>query len=84
MSFYSGKAYPPEFYYDTYNPLWQSKASVYSYSLQWTQMNPDAVDRILAYRLGLKQVIPYTKEYNNNLMTALFACLEIVRRVLRH
>ncbi|KAM5130008.1 MAM domain-containing glycosylphosphatidylinositol anchor protein 2 [Mantella aurantiaca] len=51
----TGKAYPPEFYYDTYNPLWQSKASVYSYSLQWTQMNPEAVDRIVAYRLGLKQ-----------------------------
>ncbi|XP_073494672.1 MAM domain-containing glycosylphosphatidylinositol anchor protein 2 isoform X2 [Phyllobates terribilis] len=51
----TGKAYPPEFYYDTYNPLWQSKASVYSYGLQWTQMNPDAVDRILVYRLGLKQ-----------------------------
>ncbi|XP_053331408.1 MAM domain-containing glycosylphosphatidylinositol anchor protein 2, partial [Spea bombifrons] len=51
----TGKAYPPEFYYDTYNPLWQNKARIYSYSLQWTQMNPDAVDRILAYRLGLKQ-----------------------------
>ncbi|XP_075470499.1 MAM domain-containing glycosylphosphatidylinositol anchor protein 2 isoform X2 [Ascaphus truei] len=51
----TGKAYSPEFYFDTYNPLWQNKARVYSYSLQWTQMNPDAVDRILAYRLGIKQ-----------------------------
>ncbi|KFV73327.1 MAM domain-containing glycosylphosphatidylinositol anchor protein 2, partial [Struthio camelus australis] len=49
------KAYAPEFYYDTYNPLWQNRPRVYSYSLQWTQMNPDAVDRILAYRLGIRQ-----------------------------
>ncbi|KFW65451.1 MAM domain-containing glycosylphosphatidylinositol anchor protein 2, partial [Pygoscelis adeliae] len=51
----AGKAYAPEFYYDTYNPLWQNRPRVYSYSLQWTQMNPDAVDRILAYRLGIRQ-----------------------------
>lgn len=52
----AGKAYAPEFYYDTYNPLWQNRPRVYSYSLQWTQMNPSAVDRILAYRLGIRQV----------------------------
>ncbi|XP_030070746.1 MAM domain-containing glycosylphosphatidylinositol anchor protein 2 [Microcaecilia unicolor] len=51
----TGKAYAPEFYYDTYNPLWQNRPRVYDYSLQWTQMNPDAVDRIVAYRLGIKQ-----------------------------
>ncbi|XP_072347129.1 MAM domain-containing glycosylphosphatidylinositol anchor protein 2 isoform X2 [Scyliorhinus torazame] len=51
----TGKAYPPEFYYDTTNPLWQNRARVYSYMLQWTQMNPNAVDRILAYRLGIRQ-----------------------------
>lgn len=51
-----GKAYAPEFYYDTYNPVWQNRHRVYSYSLQWTQMNPDAVDRIVAYRLGIRQV----------------------------
>ncbi|NXD34351.1 MDGA2 protein, partial [Copsychus sechellarum] len=51
----TGKAYAPEFYYDTYNPLWQNRPRVYSYSLQWTQMNPGAVDRILAYRLGIRQ-----------------------------
>ncbi|XP_008591714.1 PREDICTED: MAM domain-containing glycosylphosphatidylinositol anchor protein 2, partial [Galeopterus variegatus] len=51
----SGKAYAPEFYYDTYNPVWQNRHRVYSYSLQWTQMNPDAVDRIVAYRLGIRQ-----------------------------
>uniref|UniRef100_A0A8C1TCU2 MAM domain containing glycosylphosphatidylinositol anchor 2 n=1 Tax=Cyprinus carpio TaxID=7962 RepID=A0A8C1TCU2_CYPCA len=51
----TGKAYPPEFYYDTYNPLWQNRPRVYGYKLQWTQMNPNAVDRIMAYRLGIRQ-----------------------------
>ncbi|XP_030641372.1 LOW QUALITY PROTEIN: MAM domain-containing glycosylphosphatidylinositol anchor protein 2-like [Chanos chanos] len=51
----TGKAFPPEFYYDTYSALWQSKADVYGFKLQWTQMNPNAVDRIMAYRLGIKQ-----------------------------
>uniref|UniRef100_A0A8C2HED5 MAM domain containing glycosylphosphatidylinositol anchor 2 n=1 Tax=Cyprinus carpio TaxID=7962 RepID=A0A8C2HED5_CYPCA len=51
----TGKAYPPEFYYDTYSPLWQNRPRVYGYKLQWTQMNPSAVDRIMAYRLGIRQ-----------------------------
>lgn len=51
-----GKAFPPEFYYDTYNPVWQNKPRTYSFKLQWTQMNPNAVDRIVAYRLGFRQV----------------------------
>ncbi|MBN3298834.1 MDGA2 protein, partial [Amia calva] len=51
----TGKAYAPEFYYDTYNPLWQNRPRVYAYKLQWTQMNPNAVDRIIAYRLGIRQ-----------------------------
>ncbi len=54
----AGQAYPPEFYYDTYNPLWQNRPRVYGYKLQWTQMNPSAVDRIMAYRLGIRQVSP--------------------------
>lgn len=52
----AGKAYPPEFYYDTYNPLWQNRPRVFDFKLQWTQMNPNAVDRIVAYRLGFRQV----------------------------
>ncbi|XP_029705261.1 MAM domain-containing glycosylphosphatidylinositol anchor protein 2 isoform X2 [Takifugu rubripes] len=52
----TGKAYPPEFYYDTYNPVWQNKPRTYSFKLQWTQMNPNAVDRIVAYRLGFRQM----------------------------
>lgn len=51
-----GKAYPPEFYYDTYSPLWQNRPRVFDFKLQWTQMNPNAVDRIVAYRLGFRQV----------------------------
>lgn len=51
-----GEAYPPEFYYDTYSPLWQNRPRVYGFKLQWTQMNPNAVDRIVAYRLGIRQV----------------------------
>ncbi|XP_041950324.1 MAM domain-containing glycosylphosphatidylinositol anchor protein 2-like isoform X2 [Alosa sapidissima] len=51
----TGRAYAPEFYYDTYNPLWQNRPRVYGFKLQWTQMNPDAVDRIVAYRLGIRQ-----------------------------
>uniref|UniRef100_A0A8C9S3M8 MAM domain containing glycosylphosphatidylinositol anchor 2 n=1 Tax=Scleropages formosus TaxID=113540 RepID=A0A8C9S3M8_SCLFO len=53
----TGKAYAPEFYYDTYSPLWQNRPRVYSYKLQWTQMNPNAVDRIMAYRLGIRQLL---------------------------
>ncbi|XP_051502933.1 MAM domain-containing glycosylphosphatidylinositol anchor protein 2-like [Myxocyprinus asiaticus] len=54
----TGKAYAPEFYYDTYSALWQNKPRVYGFKLQWTQMNPNAVDRIVAYRLGIKQTGP--------------------------
>uniref|UniRef100_A0AAX7TJG3 MAM domain containing glycosylphosphatidylinositol anchor 2a n=1 Tax=Astatotilapia calliptera TaxID=8154 RepID=A0AAX7TJG3_ASTCA len=52
----TGKANPPEFYYDTYSALWQSRPRVYGFKLQWTQMEPNAVDRILAYRLGIRQM----------------------------
>ncbi|XP_054617075.1 MAM domain-containing glycosylphosphatidylinositol anchor protein 2-like isoform X5 [Dunckerocampus dactyliophorus] len=52
----TGKAYAPEFYYDTYSPVWQNRPRVYDFKLQWTQMNPSAVDRIVAYRLGIRQM----------------------------
>lgn len=52
----TGKAYAPEFYYDTYGALWQNRPRVYGFKLQWTQMEPNAVDRILAYRLGIRQM----------------------------
>ena len=53
---YAGRAHAPEFYYDTYSPIWQNRPRVYGFKLQWTQMNPDTVDRIVAYRLGIRQV----------------------------
>uniref|UniRef100_A0A8C2ZDP4 MAM domain containing glycosylphosphatidylinositol anchor 2a n=1 Tax=Cyclopterus lumpus TaxID=8103 RepID=A0A8C2ZDP4_CYCLU len=49
-------AYSPEFYYDTVGALWQNRPRVYGFKLQWTQMEPNAVDRILAYRLGIRQM----------------------------
>ncbi|XP_077421169.1 LOW QUALITY PROTEIN: MAM domain-containing glycosylphosphatidylinositol anchor protein 2 [Vanacampus margaritifer] len=52
----TGKAYPPEFYYDTPGALWQNRPRTYGFTLQWTQMEPAGVDRILAYRLGICQV----------------------------
>lgn len=55
--FPSAKAYSPEFYYDTPNPtLSQKQSKNYSYILQWTQKDPDAVDPILKYRLEVRQV----------------------------
>ena len=56
LCFLTGKAFAPEFYYDTYGALWQNKPRVYGFKLQWTQQNPEAVDRIMAYRLGIRQV----------------------------
>lgn len=53
---FSGKAYAPEFYYDARGALWQNRPRAYGFKLQWTQMEPGAVDRILAYRLGFRQV----------------------------
>nr|XP_042704431.1 MAM domain-containing glycosylphosphatidylinositol anchor protein 1 isoform X8 [Chrysemys picta bellii] len=53
----SAKAYNPEFYYDTPNPtLSQKQSKNYSYVLQWTQKEPDAVDPILKYRLDVRQL----------------------------
>lgn len=52
----TGKAFAPEFYYDADSSLWQSRASVYGFRLLWTQQEPDSVDRIVAYRLGLRQL----------------------------
>uniref|UniRef100_A0AAZ1Y4U9 MAM domain containing glycosylphosphatidylinositol anchor 2a n=1 Tax=Oreochromis aureus TaxID=47969 RepID=A0AAZ1Y4U9_OREAU len=65
----TGKAYPPEFYYDTYSALWQNRPRVYGFKLQWTQMEPNAVDRILAYRLGIRQVSVARLRFKGELLT---------------
>lgn len=74
----SGKAYPPEFYYDTYSALWQNRPRVYGFKLQWTQMEPNAVDRILAYRLGIRQVSIEHRPHRTNEMTGICYLKEII------
>ncbi|XP_068088796.1 MAM domain-containing glycosylphosphatidylinositol anchor protein 1 isoform X3 [Hyperolius riggenbachi] len=51
----TGKAFSPEFYYDTRNPIETNKQfKNYSYLIQWTQKEPGAVDTVTSYRLDLK------------------------------
>ncbi|XP_060704054.1 MAM domain-containing glycosylphosphatidylinositol anchor protein 1-like [Hemiscyllium ocellatum] len=51
----SGRAYPPEFYYDTPNPVRIQKPNLYLFILQWTQRLPYAVGNVLQYRLHIQQ-----------------------------
>ncbi|MGH0156743.1 UNVERIFIED_CONTAM: hypothetical protein FKN15_063206 [Acipenser sinensis] len=55
----SAKAYNPEFYYDTPVPI-KKVNQTYSYTLQWTQREPKAVDVIIMYKLEVRQ-IPITE-----------------------
>ncbi|XP_072266114.1 MAM domain-containing glycosylphosphatidylinositol anchor protein 1 isoform X6 [Pyxicephalus adspersus] len=51
----TGKAFNPEFYYDTPNPIESNKQfKNYSYLIQWTQKDPTAVDPVTGYRLDFK------------------------------
>ncbi|XP_075060547.1 MAM domain-containing glycosylphosphatidylinositol anchor protein 1 isoform X2 [Mixophyes fleayi] len=51
----TGKAFNPEFYYDTPSPIETNKQyKNYSYLLQWTQKEPQAVDPVTGYKLELK------------------------------
>nr|XP_023648898.1 MAM domain-containing glycosylphosphatidylinositol anchor protein 1 isoform X2 [Paramormyrops kingsleyae] len=52
----SARAYNPEFYFDTPNPIRVLPGSNYSYILQWTQKEPRAVDRILGYWINVRQM----------------------------
>uniref|UniRef100_A0A8C5MNR5 MAM domain containing glycosylphosphatidylinositol anchor 1 n=1 Tax=Leptobrachium leishanense TaxID=445787 RepID=A0A8C5MNR5_9ANUR len=53
----TGKAYSPEFYFDTVNPVKSYRQfKNYSYLIQWTQKEPDAVDPVTHYRLEIRQV----------------------------
>ncbi|KAM5165280.1 MAM domain-containing glycosylphosphatidylinositol anchor protein 1 [Mantella aurantiaca] len=51
----TGKAFNPEFYYDTRSPIESNKQfKNYSYLIQWTQKDPSAVDPVTGYRLDFK------------------------------
>ncbi|XP_041107013.1 MAM domain-containing glycosylphosphatidylinositol anchor protein 1 [Polyodon spathula] len=51
----SAKAYNPEFYYDTPAPIKKDNRN-YSYTLQWTQREPEAVDVVIGYKLEVRQL----------------------------
>ncbi|KAI4788528.1 hypothetical protein KUCAC02_035800, partial [Chaenocephalus aceratus] len=52
----TGKAHAPEFYYDTYSALWQNRPGSTASSCSGPRWSPATVDRILAYRLGIRQM----------------------------
>uniref|UniRef100_A0A8C4R5W5 Uncharacterized protein n=1 Tax=Eptatretus burgeri TaxID=7764 RepID=A0A8C4R5W5_EPTBU len=52
----TGRALPPEFYFDTPSPVRVQRPWLYSYLLQWTQSSPEAADIITAYHLEVRQV----------------------------
>ncbi|KAM3930665.1 MAM domain-containing glycosylphosphatidylinositol anchor protein 1 isoform 2-T2 [Leptodactylus fuscus] len=65
----TGKAYNPEFYYDTLNLIESNKQSKnYSYLIQWTQKEPGAVDAVLHYKLEIKP--PNMKGLNSFVVTS--------------
>ncbi|XP_075454900.1 MAM domain-containing glycosylphosphatidylinositol anchor protein 1 isoform X2 [Ascaphus truei] len=53
----TGKAFSPEFYFDTPNPIKTYKQfKNYSYLIQWTQKEPAAVDPVTIYELEIRQM----------------------------
>ncbi|XP_069034678.1 MAM domain-containing glycosylphosphatidylinositol anchor protein 1 isoform X2 [Lepisosteus oculatus] len=53
----SARAYSPEFYYDTPTPIYTLRTSRnYTYDLQWTQREPNAVDKIIGYWISVTQI----------------------------
>ncbi|XP_069744009.1 MAM domain-containing glycosylphosphatidylinositol anchor protein 1-like isoform X2 [Narcine bancroftii] len=51
----TGRAYAPEFYFDTPVPVRSRTANTYSFIMQWTQRLPSAVGNVLAYRLEVQE-----------------------------
>ncbi|XP_063039818.1 MAM domain-containing glycosylphosphatidylinositol anchor protein 1 [Engraulis encrasicolus] len=51
----SARPFPAEFYYDTPNPIRVLKGDNFSYNLQWTQKEPQAVDRVIGYSINVTQ-----------------------------
>uniref|UniRef100_A0A087Y9U7 MAM domain containing glycosylphosphatidylinositol anchor 1 n=1 Tax=Poecilia formosa TaxID=48698 RepID=A0A087Y9U7_POEFO len=52
----SAQPYNAEFYFDTPNPVRILKGNNYSYTLQWTQRDPQATDRIIGYWLNVRKI----------------------------
>ncbi|KAL2098998.1 hypothetical protein ACEWY4_005478 [Coilia grayii] len=51
----SARPFPAEFYYDTPNPIRVLKGDNFTYNLQWTQKEPQAVDRVIGYWINVTQ-----------------------------
>ncbi|KAM4694099.1 MAM domain-containing glycosylphosphatidylinositol anchor protein 1 isoform 2-T2 [Discoglossus pictus] len=52
----TGKAFNPEFYFDTPNPIKSYKQfKNFTYVIQWTQKEPGAVDPVKGYKLEVRQ-----------------------------
>uniref|UniRef100_A0AAY4A6G0 MAM domain-containing glycosylphosphatidylinositol anchor protein 1 n=1 Tax=Denticeps clupeoides TaxID=299321 RepID=A0AAY4A6G0_9TELE len=52
----SAQPFTAEFYYDTPNPIRILPGNNYSYNLQWTQSEPNAVDPVIGYWINVMQV----------------------------
>ncbi|XP_032417108.1 MAM domain-containing glycosylphosphatidylinositol anchor protein 1 isoform X1 [Xiphophorus hellerii] len=51
----SAQPYNAEFYFDTPNPVHILKGNNYSYTLQWTQRDPQATDLVIGYWLNVQK-----------------------------
>ncbi|XP_059839057.1 MAM domain-containing glycosylphosphatidylinositol anchor protein 1-like isoform X2 [Hypanus sabinus] len=51
----TGRAYEPEFYFDTPSPVRIQHPNLYTFLLQWTQRLPNAVGDVLRYQLDAQE-----------------------------
>uniref|UniRef100_A0AAQ6AII5 MAM domain containing glycosylphosphatidylinositol anchor 1 n=1 Tax=Amphiprion ocellaris TaxID=80972 RepID=A0AAQ6AII5_AMPOC len=51
----TAQPYNAEFYFDTPNPVRILKGNNYSYTLQWTQRDPEATDPIIGYWINVRK-----------------------------